>query len=313
MKSHRGISLSQIREATERLEGVVIKTPIVKSRFVPNLFFKCENLQYGGSFKIRGAYNKISSIRKNSNGVITYSAGNHGQGVALASKWLGIKSTVVMPKGAVQSKVTATKRFGAKVIQKGNSSEELRLLAELLANRDGLELVQPFDDPAIIAGQGTISVEIIDQLNDVDNVIVQIGGGGLAAGIIAGLANKKVKVFGVEPKGVDKVRRSIQNGKPVIVHNINTVADGLRVMRLGELNFQIINKLIHDIVAVTEEEIVEALRHIMLKENLIVEPSGAVSVAAVISGRLRLKGKTVAILSGGNVDLKSISFGWGMQ
>lgn len=298
------------KSAYTRLKKVVIETPLVKSRFLPSLYFKCENLQYGGSFKIRGAYNKMSQLPKSVKGVVTYSAGNHGQGVALAARWRGIKAAVVMPKNSVQSKVTATKRLGAKIIIDGETSEDVKAKAEEIANREGFTMIPPFDDPDNIAGQSTISKEIIKAMPDVKNILVQIGGGGLAAGILAGVAGKKgIRVIGVEPKGVSKTIKSIEEKRVVSVHSAGTIADGLRVLKLGKLTFEIINKYVETVVTVSETDIIETMRHILLRENLLVEPSGAVSTAAVLSSAVKgLKGNTVAILSGGNVDLKSISF-----
>ena len=309
------MKLPDVKAAVSRLKGIVMETPLIKSRFHPNLYFKCENFQHAGCFKLRGAYNKISQLGRNVKGVVTYSAGNHAQGVALSARWLGLKAIVVMPKNALRNKLSAVKRLGARVLIWGETSEDIKIMSESLASGNGFTMIPPFDDPDIIAGQGTIASEIIKEIPGVKNIVVPIGGGGLIAGILSALRGKRsVRVIGVEPLGISKTSKSVKAGKPVTISAGGTIADGLRVMRLGDLTFKIIKKYVDDIVTVSETEIISSVRYLIFKENLVVEPSGAVSVAAVMFDKIKnLKGKTVAIVSGGNVDFKSISFGWEMS
>lgn len=305
------VPLKEIRSAHARIAGVAIRTPILPLKFFdrPDTFVKCENLQRGGAFKIRGAYNKISQLRK-PKGVTAYSSGNHAQAVALAAKMLGIRATIVMLDQSVPHKLEQTKAYGAEVILGGASSEAIKERAEQIAAERGYEIVPPFNDPDIVAGAGTVGLEILKDLNTVKAVVVPIGGGGLCSGIVTAIkeSNPKVKVFGVEPDGAPKMYESVKAGKLVTLPSpTRTVADGLKPVRAGELTFAIISKYIDGLALVSDSEILSASKQLIQKEKLVVEPSGAASVAAIRFGKLKLpKGPVVAVLSGGNADVPMI-------
>jgi len=306
------ISVADIRRARARLKGVALVTPLLPLKLGrPDTWLKCENLQRSGSFKLRGAYNRIAAlapaVRKR--GVVAYSSGNHAQGVALAARIFGIPATIVMLDQSMAHKVEGTRSYGAEVIFGGRSSEEIKARAEAIAAERGRTIVKPFDDPFIIAGQGTIGLEIIDQLRGVKSVVVPVGGGGLTSGVATAVksVNPKVKIFGVEPSGAPKMSESLKKGELVTLPGTDTVADGLKPVRAGELTFAHVRRYVDEVVLVTDEEILSATRHLILKEKLIVEPSGAATVAAILSEKVKLpKGPAVAVISGGNVDLKLV-------
>lgn len=302
--------MSDIRRARERVHGVALCTPLLPLKFADraNFYVKCENLQRGGAFKIRGAFNKISRLRR-AKGVAAYSSGNHAQAVALAARMRGIRAVIVMLDQSVPHKLEQTKAYGAEVILGGRSSEEIKTRAEQVAAERGYEIIPPFNDPEIIAGQGTVGLEILDQLKEVRAVIVPIGGGGLCSGIATAIkeSNSRIKVIGVEPEGAPKMYESVRAGKLVTLPGTNTVADGLKPVRAGELTFSIVSKYVDDLVLVNDSEIISAARLLIQKEKLVVEPSGAASLAAIRSGKAKLpKGPVVAVLSGGNADIASI-------
>lgn len=302
--------LKEIRDAQRRIAGVALRTPILPLKFFdrPDTFVKCENLQRGGAFKIRGAYNKISRLRK-PKGVAAYSSGNHAQAVALAARMLGIPAVIVMLDQSVAHKLEQTKAYGAEVILGGRTSEAIKQRAEEVAAERGFAIIPPFNDPEIIAGQGTVGLEILKDLKGARAVVVPIGGGGLCAGIATAIkeSHPRVKVFGVEPEGAPKMYESVKAGRLVTLPATQTVADGLKPVRAGELTFEIVSKYVDDFVLVSDSEILSAARSLILKEKLVVEPSGAASFAAVRSGKLKLpKGPVVAVLSGGNADVSMI-------
>jgi threonine dehydratase len=306
------ISLADIRSALDVVSKVAIRTPILPLKFCdrPETFVKCENLQRTGAFKIRGALNRVSKLPSSCKGVTASSSGNHAQAVALAAKLRGIKACIVMLDQSVPHKIEGTKSYGAEVILGGATSVLIKERAEREAAERGYVYIPPFNDPDIIAGQGTVALEILDELKDVKSVVVQIGGGGLSSGIAIAIkeSNPKIKVFGVEPAGACKMLPSIKAGKIVTIDKIDTIADGLKPSRVENLTFEAIGKYADDIVTVTDEEILSAMRHLVLKEKLVVEPSGAASTAAILSGKLKLPdGPAVAILSGGNADLKLVT------
>jgi threonine dehydratase len=306
------ITLADLRRARKRIEGAVLRTPVLPLKVGrPDTWLKCENLQRSGSFKLRGAFNKIASlapaVRKR--GVVAYSSGNHAQGVALAGQIFGIPTTIVMLDQSMAHKVEGTKSYGAEVIFGGKSSEEIKARAEAIAAESGRTLVQPFNDPFIIAGQGTIGLEIVEQVRDLKAVVAPVGGGGLASGIATAVKSlrPRVKVYGVEPAGAPKMSESLKKGELVTLPGTNTVADGLKPVRAGELTFEHVRKYVDDVVLVSDEEILSATRHLITREKLVVEPSGAATTAAILSGKLKLpKGAVVAVISGGNVDLRSV-------
>ncbi|MDP6957906.1 MAG: threonine/serine dehydratase [Planctomycetota bacterium] len=301
------ITVKNIEEAQQQIERVVIRTPLIPLKFYerPDTWLKCENLQRGGAFKIRGAYNKISRL-ENPKGVVAYSSGNHAQAVALASKLLSIPSTIVMLNKSVPQKLEQTRNYGAEVILGGETSQEIKERAEAIGKERGWEIIPPFNDPEIIAGAGTVGMEILEDLPDVKSVVVPIGGGGLCAGILSAIkqAKPEVKIFGVEPEGAPAMLRSLEAGKLVTLPKTETIADGLKPVRVGELTFEITAHLIDNIVTVDDEAILEAARHLVWMEKLVVEPSGAATFAAIRSGKIALpEGPAAIVVSGGNADL----------
>jgi threonine dehydratase len=305
------VTLADIRAAQKIVSKVAIRTPILPLKFFdrPDTYVKCENLQRTGAFKIRGAYHRISKLPKSCKGVTASSSGNHAQAVALAARMRGIKACIVMLDQSVPHKVEGTRSYGAEVILGGNNSILIGERAEREAAERGYVFVPPFNDPDIIAGQGTVGLEIVQDLKDVKSVIVQIGGGGLSSGVATAVkeTNPRIKVFGVEPTGAPAMRAALDAWKVVTLPSVDTIADGLKPTRVGPLTLEHIARYADDVVLVSDEEIMAATRHLILKEKLVVEPSGAAALAAVMSGKLKLpKGPAVIILSGGNADLKMI-------
>lgn len=306
------VTLADIRKARARLDGVVLTTPVLPLKVGrPDTWFKCENLQRSGSFKLRGAYNKIASlppaVRKR--GIVAYSSGNHAQGVAYAGREFGIPTTIVMLDQSMAHKVEGTKAYGAEVVFGGKTSEETKARAEAIAAESGRTIVKPFDDEFVIAGQGTIGLEIVEQVKDLKAVVVPVGGGGLCSGIATAVKSlrPKVKIFGVEPAGAAKMSASLKRGELVTLPGTDTIADGLKPIRAGVLTFEHVRKYVDDVVLVTDDEIIAATRHLIFREKLVVEPSGAATAAAILSGKLKLpKGAVVAVISGGNVDLQKV-------
>ncbi|MGH9525019.1 MAG: threonine ammonia-lyase [Terriglobales bacterium] len=289
-------------------------TPLVESfhHGSPGRFFlKPESLQPIGSFKLRGAYNLISSLpdEDRRRGVITYSSGNHAQGVAYAARALGVKAVIVMPNNAPQVKVDSTRGMGAEIVFVGPASSERKDRAEQLAAEHGYEIVPPYNDERIIAGAGTMGLEIAQDLPDVELVLAPIGGGGCISGIASGvkLSGSKARVVGVEPTLANDAQQSFRSGSIVQLKAeevSRTIADGLRTQSVGEINFEHIRKFVDDVVSVTEDEILEAMRWMALHVKLVAEPSGAVTVAAFLKHRSELpeSAKTVAVVTGGNAD-----------
>ena len=274
------------------------------------LFLKCESLQPSGAFKIRGAYNMVAQLtdEQRRRGVVTFSSGNHGQAMALAARELGAPAVVVMPTTAPQIKIDGARGFGAEVIFAGTTSTERRERAEAEARARGLTMVPPFDHEWIIAGQGTAGLEILDQQPDVAAVIVPIGGGGLAAGVSAAikLSRPDVKVIGVEPAGAAAMKASIEAGRPVTLDRTDSVADGLLPVRPGDLTFALVRRFVDLVVTVEDEQIIDAVLWLEATAGIVVEPSGAASVAAALAGAAPVKGPTVAIISGGNMSMEKL-------
>lgn len=306
------VTLDDIRAAANRIRGVAYETPTLPafSLQIPSgnrLWLKSENLQRTHAFKIRGAYNAIASLKPNerARGVITYSSGNHGQAVACAAHLLGVQAVVVMPEDAIPLKVDSTRRWGASIEFAGHTSLDRQERAEELARKHGYEVIPPFDDPRIIAGQGTAGLEIIQSLPDVQAVVVQVGGGGLVAGVSTAVKSLRpdVRVIGVEPEGAADAQESLLHGERVTWSTVDTVADGLRTSRIGELNFAAIRAYVDEIVTVTEEDILRAVGLLARDARVVAEPSGAVATAAVLSGRTGLENRRiVSVVSGGNID-----------
>ncbi len=308
------VSLSDIKQAAARICGVARVTPLLDlSLALPSsaadrrLFVKCENLQPAGAFKIRGAFNMLAQLgeRERASGVITYSSGNHGQSLALAAHILGVRAVIVMPTTVPAVKVEGARRYGAEVLFEGTTTLHRKARAEAEAAERGLTMVPPFDHPWIIAGQGTTGLEICEQLPDVSTVYVQVGGGGLISGIAAAVKgiNPGVRVIGVEPKGAPKMSTSLAAGRPVTLPSTSSVADGLLAVRPGEITFTHVQALVDEVVTIEDGATLDALRWLFRDAKVVVEPSGAITVAAALARAGSPKtGPTVAVLSGGNVE-----------
>ncbi|MGA9472660.1 MAG: threonine/serine dehydratase [Terriglobales bacterium] len=308
------VTLLDIRTAQSLLRGIAVRTPLLEWTGITadrKLFLKLENLQPIGAFKLRGAYNKVASLTDDERrrGVISYSSGNHAQGVAYAARALGVKAVIVMPNNAPKNKSEATAALGAEIVTVGPGSEERRLRAEQLAAEHGYVIVPPYNDEKIIAGQGTVGLEILEDMPGVENVLAPVGGGGLISGISAAikLTNPTIKVIGVEPELAGDARASLRAGHIVSFpaeQVTQTLADGLRTQSIGEINFAHIRAYVDDIVCVKEDEIREAMRALNANPKTVAEPSGAVSVAAFMfhSAELPPTRTNVAVISGGNID-----------
>ena len=312
------VTLEDIRNAKENIAEFVHRTPLFSSTLLSSLagkelYFKAECLQKSGSFKPRGATNKIRSlVGQNISGVITASSGNHGQATAYVAGRLGIPAIIVLPEGAPAAKINAARSYGGEVIVGGdfNNPEEILKKVLAIAQERNLAPIHPFDDPLVIAGQGTIGLEILEDLPDVDVVIVPVGGGGLLSGVATALKLSKpsVKVFGVGPKDACSMYKSFREKKLVQVDMAETLADGLRSASVGELTLQHTLKYVDDVVTVSDDELIDAMRLLWTRLKLVVEPSGAASFAAVNSGKVVIPddSKVVCVLSGGNVDFAKI-------
>ena len=307
--------LYDFMEARERLNTVITKTKLIYSNIFSNetgndVYIKPENLQRTGAFKIRGAYNKIAKLteEEKKRGVIAASAGNHAQGVALAAQKLGIKAVIVMPKHTPLIKVEATKRYGADVILTGEVYDEAYEYAKRLQEKEGYTFVHPFDDEDVIEGQGTIALEVLDELPNADIILVPIGGGGLISGIAsaAKLKNPLIKIIGVEPEGAASALEARKNKHVVELAEANTIADGTAVKKIGEITFDYIEKYVDDIVTVSDYELMAAFLILVEKHKIVAENSGILSVAGL--KKLNVKGKKIiSIISGGNIDVLTIS------
>ncbi len=308
-------TLADIEAARATIAGVARVTPMESSQYLAELLgspvhLKCENLQRTGAYKIRGAYNRLSTLspEQRAKGVVAASAGNHAQGVALAAHELGIPATIFTPVGVALPKLQATRHYGAEVVLRGHSVEEALSAAKDFAHRTGAVFIPPFDHPAVIAGQGTLGLEILDQVPDADTVVVPIGGGGVIAGIalaVKGIAEQQgrsIRVIGVQAANAAAYPTSLEAGEPVTVATTPTIADGIAVARPGDMNFPIIRDLVDDIVTVSEDDVARALLVLLERAKLVVEAAGAVGVAAIMAGSVRDTGKTVVLLSGGNID-----------
>ncbi len=306
------VTLDMIREARAALADVAELTPIVTStRLGKNLFIKSENLQKTGSFKIRGAFNKIRMLspEEAARGVIACSAGNHAQGVALSATRLGIRSVICMPEGAPILKVEATRGYGAEVVLVPGVYDDAAREAERLAKERGYTFAHPFNDPYVIAGQGTIGLEILDQLPDVEQIIVPIGGGGLISGVAAAVKfmRPNVHIIGVQASTVPSMFVSYRSGEITTVRDNPTIADGIHVLTPGDLTFRMVREYVDDIVTVSEDEIAAAIVALLEGPKTVAEGAGATSVAAYMFHKIDTSLKTVALVSGGNVDITTLS------
>ena len=306
------VTLQMIQEAQESLKGIARKTPLENAnRLGENIYIKSENLQLTGAFKIRGAYNKIRSLtpEEASHGVIACSAGNHAQGIALSATKLGIKSVICMPEGAPISKVEATRNYGAEVVLVPGVYDDAAREAERLSKEHGYTFAHPFNDPYVIAGQGTIGLEILEQLPEVEQVVVPIGGGGLISGVAFAIKQLKpsCKVIGVQAGVVASMYASRQAGKVTTVPDAATLADGIHVLTPGSLTFEMCQKYVDEIVTVSEDEIAAAILALLEVQKTVAEGAGATPVAACMSGKVDTTKKTVCVVSGGNVDVTTLS------
>lgn len=308
-------TLDDFEAARVTVSKVAIETPLLHNNYLSELvgqevFLKCENLQRTGAYKVRGAYNRMSKLtaEERARGVVAASAGNHAQGVALAAKMLDIKATVYMPTGASLPKLAATKGYGADVVLVGANFAEALKASQEFAKTSGAVFIAPFDHIDVITGQGTVALDLIDQLPEVQTIIVAIGGGGLAAGVAVAAKLKaaemgtKIKVIGVQSEHAASYVPSLKAGKVVEIKTTATIADGIAVSKPGAIPFELISKHIDKVVTVSEDEIATAILVLMERAKQVVEPAGAVAVAALMAGKIKPKGKTVAILSGGNMD-----------
>ncbi len=311
------ISLKDIQEARNRLKNIAYKTGLVHNTTFSEMtgnyvYLKTENLQKTGSFKVRGAFNKISHLPEEQRqyGVIASSAGNHAQGVAMAATAYGIKSTIVMPKHAPLSKIAATKNYGAKVVLHGEVFDEAYEKAKELQEQTGAIFVHAFDDREIIAGQGTIGLEILEDLPDTDIIVVPIGGGGLISGIAIAAKNIKptVKIVGVQTKNLPSMAKAISQNRITKVEGPPTIADGIAVKSPGQLTFKIVQQYVDDIVTVDEDEIANAILLLLERAKVVSEGAGAASVAALLNRMDNVRDKKiVALISGGNIDVNMLS------
>lgn len=307
------VSLEDIQAARSLLRGIVVRTPLVRCDLGDGrqIFIKPENLQPVGSFKLRGAYNKIASLtpEERRRGVVSHSSGNHAQGVAFAARAQRVPATIVMPSNAPKVKVEATRAMGAQIVMVGPASEDRIRKAEELEKEQGLVPVPPYNDEKIIAGQGTIGLEILEDLDDVEVVLVPVGGGGLISGVATAIkaSRPQTKVIGVEPEFAADARESLRTGKiqfTLAENAIKTLADGLRSQSVGPINFEHIRKYVDAIIAVKEDEIKSAMRQLLFSGRILAEPSGAVTTAAAMfhADEIPASPKTVAVVSGGNIE-----------
>lgn len=310
------VTLQNILQAKERLTGVSRYTPLEPSEIISKktgaqVFLKLENLQKTGSFKLRGAYNKIAVLAQAAaEGVVAASAGNHAQGVAFASSRVGIPATIVMPKGAPITKIESTKALGANVVLAGQGYDDAFRKAQEIQHENGAVFVHAFDDPLVIAGQGTIGLEILEELPDLDAVVVPIGGGGLIAGVACAIKEKRpeVQIIGVEAAGAPCMLEACKSGAVHELNSANTIADGIAVRRPGDLTFNMVRQYVDHIVTVDDEEIAWAILMLLESSKLMVEGAGAVGIAALLHKKCDLSCKKVAvIISGGNIDVNVIS------
>ncbi len=311
------VTFDDIRAASERIRPIAKRTPVMRSRGFDaeagvTAFLKCENFQTGGAFKIRGASNFLRSIPKADlpRGVVAYSSGNHAQAVAIAARDLGVKATLVMPTDAPKSKLEATRAQGAEIVIYDRFTEDRAAIGARISKETGATLVPPFDHPWIVAGQGTTALELLEVVPDLDAIVVPIGGGGLMSGCsIAAKAMKPgIRVIGVEPATANDAALSLAAGKRVEIAPPDTIADGLRVPQLGELTFSIIRENVERVVLVTDDEIRAAVKWLLLRAKILVEPSGAATAAAAMFRKLPAELKRVGlVLSGGNVDFEVLA------
>lgn len=311
------LNLEKIKEAAGRIKGRVHRTPVVTSRSFNKragceVFFKCENLQRAGAFKIRGATNKILSLTEaeKRRGVAAFSSGNHAQAVALASREAGVSAVIAMPDDAPKAKVSATREYGAEIIFYDRLNQDREAVAIEISQRDGRVMVPPYDDYFILAGQGTCGLEFLEEVPELDCLLTPCSGGGLFAGVstAAKALNPRIRCFAVEPDTADDTQQSFRKGERVSIGPPPTIADGLRVQSPGTLTFPLLQQTAEDVLTVSDQEIIEALRFLLIRMKVLVEPSGAAAAAAVLMHKLPQNVKRVGVvLSGGNIDAEFLS------
>ncbi|MBT4287155.1 MAG: pyridoxal-phosphate dependent enzyme [Deltaproteobacteria bacterium] len=301
----------EILKAGSRLRGIANRTPVMTSRRLnemlrASIYIKCENFQRIGAFKFRGAFNAVSQLsdKAKSKGILTYSSGNHAQAIALVGKILNLTTTIVMPENAPKIKLEATRSYGAKIVLYDPEKTTREKVAGEIEAEHGYTLIPPYDHIDIVYGQGTAVLELMQEIEDIDSILVQCGGGGLLSGsaIAAKGFNPSSKVIGVEPELADDATKSFHTGVLHTVHNPPTIADGTRTPSLGKITFPLVREYVDDMVTVTEEAIIEAVRYFFYYLKLVVEPSGAIGLAALLSGVVQASGNTGIVISGGNID-----------
>ncbi len=309
------ITIEDIRGAAEALAPVAVRTPLLPDDVLATklgipLWHKAEPLQRGGSFKFRGAYNYVSNLDPHvrAKGVVAPSSGNHGQGVAMAARIFGIPATVVMPTNVTQAKRAGAERLGARIVLAGTTTHERADKAKEICDAEGMTLVHPYDDPTIIAGQGTIGLEIVSEIPDVETVLVPVGGGGLSAGVSAAvkLLAPSVRVIAIEPVSAPKLTRAREAGRPVKLDSTGGLADGLQASQIGTLPFMHHQQFVDEVVLVDDAPLADAMRYLLDRMKIVVEPSGAIVVAALMTGAVKASGKTVTVLSGGNIEFDGL-------
>ena len=311
------ITYDDVVQAHGRLKGVAHRTPALTSatadqRTGGRLFFKCENLQRMGAFKFRGAYNALVQLpeEQRSRGVIAFSSGNHAQAVALSARLLGMKAVIVMPKDAPAAKLEATRGYGAEVVLFDRYTEDRAAICAALAAERGLAFISPFDNPHVMAGQGTAAIELIEDAGGLDLLLAPLGGGGLLSGCAtaARAMSPACEIYGVEPEAGNDGQQSLRAGKIIPIATPQTIADGAQTQHLGELTFPVLQREVRDVFTVTDEELVQAMCFFAGRMKLVVEPTGCLAAAAVFTGKLDVRGKRVGIvLSGGNVDMDNFA------
>jgi threonine dehydratase len=310
------ITIDEVRSAAARIAPHVHRSPLLKTTSISEaagveVRLKCENLQKAGSFKIRGAMNALMLLtpEEKARGVVAFSSGNHAQGVALAARMLKIKAAIVMPEGSVQSKVDATRGYGAEVITAGVTAATRGDVAHRIAAERGAVVIPPFDDERVIAGAGTVGLEIVEDWPEVRTIIVPLGGGGLLAGVAlaATSINPQVEVYGVEPAAGNDGEQSFHAGRIISIDPPKTIADGARTTAIGERNFAIIRERVKNIVSVPDQDLLQTLKFVVYRTKLLMEPTGALGIAALLGGKIRPAGPTAVVISGGNVDLSLLA------
>ena len=305
------VSLADLRAAARVLAGVAIRTPLLRDDVLGEqvgapVWYKPEGLQRGGAFKFRGAYCFLNSLPQTvrARGVVAPSSGNHGQGVAMAAKIFGVPATVVMPTNVTLAKRLGAERLGARIVLEGITTQERADKAREICDAEGMTLVHPYDDPTIIAGQGTVGLEIVEDMPDVETVLVPVGGGGLSAGVATAikLLAPRARVVGVEPVSAPKLYRAREQGAPVRLTTTGGLADGLQASEIGGRPFSHHQAYIDDVVLVDDGPLPAAMRHLLDRMKIVVEPSGAITAAAIMTGVVKPTGITIAVLSGGNVE-----------